>query len=361
MEDFQAPKKPINIFAILDQLRPAFRFVLRRWWIVLVVSLSVGGFMYYREHSKSTVFLAVNTFLLEDEILEELGGGSGGTGLLSILQGQGGTTNNKQVLVDLALSYLLIEKTLLHSCVINGKWQSLAKRYLELTGRIESLAADKELKNFAPDSTYKFNRNASQDYLMRSLAIEIAPNITATVKESGIIEHKMTFWDEEFTRVFSANHIREISEYYTEKRMEKAAQLLAYTSRKMDSLQTRLSGQEYGLAQLNDEGFGVVMSRARLPELSYKRNIGLITSQFLEAVTANNLARLEYEKRKPMITVVDDARSPLASSGGDPVKGATIGLVLGLLLGIVGVGGSYFLLQMLESQKAQYRLEAHKD
>jgi hypothetical protein len=359
MEEFQAPKKPINVFEILDQLKPAFRYVLRKWWLILAITFSVSAFMFQREYSKSTVFEAVNTFLLEDEILEELGGGSGGTGLLSILQSQGGTTNNKQVLVELALSYQLIEKTLLHSCIINGKWQSLAHRYLELTGRSESLATDKAFKNFAPDSTFLFGRNNAHDYLMRTLAIEIAPNIVATTKESGIIEHKMTFWNEEFTRVFSANHIREISEYYTQKRVEKAAQLLAYTGRKIDSLQARLVGQEYGLAQLNDEGFGVVMSRAKLPELNYKRNIGLITSQFLEAVTANNLARLEYEKRKPMITVVDDARSPLASSSGDPMKGAIIGLVAGLLLSIVGIGGMYFLLKVLKVQKEQYSLEAH--
>jgi hypothetical protein len=354
MEDFQSPKKPLNIYEVLDQVKPALHFVRVKWWLVLVISVGLGAYMYQREASISKVFEAVNTFLLEDEILEELGGGKGGTGLLSILQGQGGSTNNKLVLVDLALSYQLIEKTLLHGCMINGKWQSLAKRYLDLTGRSESIAADKELKNFTPDSTFIFGRNAAHDFLLRSLAIEIAPNISAITKESGVIEHKMTFWDEEFTRIFSANHIRELSEYYTEKRLEKASQLLKYTGRKMDSLERKLAGQEYGLAQLNDEGFGVVMSRARVPELNYKRNIELISSQYIEAVMANNLARLEYEKRKPMISVIDDARSPLSSKEGNPVRGATIGFIAGLFLGVIVVGAWFFVKKILLDQKEKY-------
>jgi hypothetical protein len=359
MEDFQSSKKPVNIFEILEQVKPALHYVRRRWWLVLLITLSLSAFMGYREYTKTTVYEAINTFLLEDEILEELGGGSGGTGLLSILQGQGGATNNKLVLVDLALSYQIVEKTLLNSYSINGKWQSLGRRYMELTGRLEGLAADKAYKTFAPDSTYKFGVHPAHDYLLRKMAIEISSSIVAKTKESGIIEHKMVFWDEEFTLVFSKFHIKEISEYYTQKRLEKAAQLLAYTGRKMDSLEARLAGQEYGLANLNDEGFGVVMSRARLPELNYKRNINLITSQFIEAVTANNLARLEYEQRKPMITVVDDARAPLRSSSGKPVKGAVIGFVIGLLLSTIGVGGTYFLRNMLKAQKEQYQLEAH--
>jgi hypothetical protein len=354
MEDLQSPKKPVNLFELLEQIRPAARFLIRRWWIVLIMALGLSGFMVWREKSKSTMYTATNTFLLEDEILEDLGGKGNGTGLLAILQGQGGTTNNKLVLVDLALSYQLMEKTLLHSCMINRKWQSLGWRYLELTGRLESLAANKALKNFSPDSTYKFGRNHNHDYLLRSLAQEIAPNIVATTKESGIIEHKMTFWDEEFTRLFSINHIREISEYYTQKRLEKAGQLLTYTQRKIDSLERRLKGQEYSLAQLNDQGFGVVMSRAKVPEANFKRNIDLISAQYIEAVTANNLARLEYEKRKPMITVVDDARSPLSSERGKPVKAFIIGFILGLFLGIVSVGGAYFIRKALLDQKTKY-------
>jgi len=361
MEDLQSTQKSINVYEVVQQLRVVQRYVLKRWWILLIFSLGLALYMGYRENSQTTIYEAVNTFLLEDEIMEELGGGNGGSSLLSILQGQNVAVGSKLVLVELALSYHLIEKTLLRSCMIDKKWQSLGKHYLEITGRMKSITGNPAFKNFNPDSTYKFGVNADHDYLMRSLAKEIAPNITATKKESGIIKYSIKFWQEEFTRIFSINHIKEISGFYTEKRLEKASQLLKYTSKKMDSLEMRLKGQEYGLAQLNDEGFGVVMTRAMVPELNYKRNINILSSQYVEAVTANNLARLEYEKRRPVITIIDDARSPLSSESGNLIQGIVIGLFAGLILGIAVLVGVFYLNRYWTDQKKSYLMQGSEE
>jgi hypothetical protein len=351
MESLEQPKA-INIYAIRRTAIEIWSASKRKLWIALLFGILIGGLLFYNQKNKQTMFAAINTFMLEDEIMGDMQGASG-TGLLTLLQGQG-NANNKAVIVEIALSSMLLEKTLLNSTVINGKWQSLGNYYLELTGRRSKLNADKRYKNFNLDSSYKYNKRPDFDFLLRQLALTIRPNIIAKVKESGLIEHTFTFWNEEFVRVFAEEHIKQISAFYIEKRMEKAASLLTFSRRKVDSLRYALSGQEYGLANLRDESFGTVMSRALVPEFTFNRNISILTTQYTEAVAAFNLAKLEYEKRKPLITIVDDARSPLPSITGRPIFFGVIGFVLGIILGLGGLVGSYLLKGYLRGQKSQY-------
>jgi hypothetical protein len=352
MESLEQPK-PINIYAIRNTALEVWRVLKWKLWIALLFGLFLGGLLFYNQRNKTTTFAAINTFMLEDEIMGDMQS-SGGTGIMTLLQGQG-NANNKAVIVEIALSSMLLEKTLLNSTIINGKWQSLGNYYLELTGRRTKLNTDKRYINFNLDSTYRYNKRPDFDFLLRQLALTIRPNIVAKVKESGLIEHTFNFWNEEFARVFAEQHIRQISAFYIEKRMEKAAALLAFSKRKVDSLRSALAGQEYGLANLRDESFGTVMSRALVPEFTFNRNISVLSTQYTEAVAAFNMAKLEYEKRKPLITTVDDARSPLPSASGRPVFFGLVGFVLGFVLGLVGLVASYFIKEYLRNQRNLYR------
>jgi len=352
-----ASEKSINIFSILEIVKKVLRIVRRLWWVPLVSGLLLAALLFMKERRKPTLFTAINTFMLEDEIMGEMQSAAPG-GLLSMIQ-RSGSTNNKGVMVEIALSSMLFEKTLLSSAFISGKWQSLGEYYMKLTGRSEKLKADPVFKDFFLDSTYEYGVRPDYDFLLRQLALTIRPNIVAKVKESGLIEHRFTFWNEEFARVFAAEHIRQISMFYIEKRMEKAASLLEFSRRKVDSLRTALSGQEYGLANLRDAQFGAVMTRSQVPELSFSRNIQLLSAQYSEAVTAFSMAKLEYEKRKPLISIVDDARSPLSSITGRPVFMGGIGGVAGFILGIAGLVGWYFAKEYLTVQKALYLNESN--
>lgn len=357
MEALEQPKA-INVFAILEIARKVWRFVRKKWWLPLLVGSIIGGFLFRKEANKPTQFTAVNTFMLEDEIMGDVqgGAGAGAGGILGMLQGQG-SASNKAVIVEIALSSKLFEKTLLGSAMINGKWQSLGNYYLELTGKRKMLSSDTKFKSFNLDSTYQYGLRPDFDFLLRQLALTLRPNITAKVKESGLIEHRFTFWNEEFARVFAAEHIGQISAFYIEKRMEKAVSLLTFSRRKVDSLRAALSGQEYGLANLRDASFGTVMTRAMVPELTYTRNIELLSTQYVEAMAAFNMAKFEYEKRKPLISIVDDARSPLSSVTGRPVFMGGIGAVVGFILGAILLVGLYFGMQYMRDQREKFEEE----
>jgi len=342
----------INVYAVLDIIKALWLYLLRRLWIPVILMVFFGWLFYRSEIKKPTLFVAVNTFMLEDEIMGDIQTPAGG-GVLSILQGKG-TAGNKAVMVEMALSSMLFEKTLLASGMINGKWQSLGNYYLDITGRGKQLKGDPKFKSFNLDSTYKYGVRPDYDFLLRQLALTIKPSLTSKVKESGLIEHVFTFWNEEFARVFAAEHIRQISDFYIDRRMEKAATFLVFTKRRVDSLRNALSGQEYGLAGFRDVSFGTVMTRAKVPELTYNRNINLLNIQYGEAIAAFNLAKYEYEKRKPLISIVDDARSPLSSINTRPVFKTGIGCVIGFVSGVLLVIGYYFGAAFLKKQKTDF-------
>jgi hypothetical protein len=72
-------------------------------------------------------------------------------------------------------------------------------------------------------------------------------------------------------------------------------------------------------------------------------------------MAAFNLAKFDYDQRKPLISIVDDARSPLSSVTGRPVFMGGIGAVAGFILGIIMLVGVYFGSQYLRDQKQKFK------
>jgi hypothetical protein len=337
-------KQPFNLFSYLKLIKPYWRKLVRRWYVPVTLALLLGLYSWYNESEKSPYFSAQITYMLEDEILN---GSTVSNPLMSAITGQS-PTNNKDIMNDLAFSNLLIEYTLLRNISENGKNIPLVNYLLKKQGVDSANPAW-----FA--SGYQIGENPSKDEMLRSYSNAIKRTFKASSRESGLLTMSFSYADAFFCKRFLELHLHTISDFYIDKRMDRANMIIKATIRRRDSLLAALQGKEFSSASIQDQGFGTVMRRASVPQTQLQRDITMLNAQYGESLAALNAAKMELEKKRPFIAVVDDIRFPLEATYPEPYKkGAIFGFV-GLFLGTVLVVGFHLAKEFLVKQKQAFR------
>ena len=191
--------------------------------------------------------------------------------------------------------------------------------------------------------------------MLRSYSNGIKPTFKASSKESGLLVMSFSNSDAFFCKRFLEQHLHTISDFYIDKRMDRANMIIKAATRRRDSLLAALQGKEYNSAALQDQGFGTVMRRANVPQTQLQRDINMLNAQYGESLAALNAAKMELEKKRPFIAVVDDIRFPLEATYPEPYKKGAIFGIPGLILGTAVVVGFQLSREFLVKQKQAFR------
>ncbi len=353
-------EKKVNIFELWDKkVLPILNVSKKYFYVPLIIAIALGAYGYVTEASKEPVFSTSITFMLEDEIGAESQKTGVGGQLLMALAGQA-PTSNKAILVDLSISNKLIEQTLLRESVFDKETAILVNKYIELCGFRKSWEKKKNTKALSMkfEKDYKIGTDTDKDYWLRVFSNTIKLTLTGKAQESGLLKMDFSTQNELFTKVFLENHLKTISDFYINKKVEKSTSLMQFAKRKKDSLQAIMQGKTYGLANMQDQGFGVVMRRAKVPEVQLNRDLAIVTQQYNESVLALSTATVDLERRRPFISVVDDIRLPLKAVWPEPLNKAIFLSIVGILVGIGAVVGSILGLDLLKKQRAEYKPES---
>lgn len=350
-ELIEQPKKKFNIYEFFHQYGPLIKRTFKRGYIALAIGAIGGIYGYLKENAKPISYDAVVTFILEEDLA-----GSGqtitpGNQFLLALSGQT-MTSNKEMMLDLAKSNKLVEETLLRKIKVD-------KDSVLMVNYFASVMGYTTLSKPVVPNDYYLGKQTDIDKLLRIYSTNLLRNLNADVKKSGIIALAISFGDQVFAKYFLELHLETISDFYTKNRLVRLVNLVEIARKKRDSLQALLQNREFGLANMKDKEFGSVMNRARVPQLQIQRDIGTITAQYTESLAAYNSAKLDLEKKKPFIQIVNDIRLPLDGTGNEPVKKGIIMLVISSLVGIILVAGFLFIKDYLKEQKASF-LESQK-
>ena len=353
----QESQNKINIFSVLENtILPIVKKAKRYLLAAPIVGAIVFLIVYTSENNTKPVFTSKITFMLEDEILTDQPSMGPGSQILAALGGQG-TTNNKAIMVDLGTSNKLVEESLLQSVVIDGKKELLVNRYIDKMGQRELWKENNNQKmmNFYFIENYSIGSDIELDYLLRVFSNQIKKSLKPTVLESGLIKVVFNSNDELFTKLFLETHLNTISNFYINKKTQKSLGLVNYAKRKRDSLFALLNGKTYSLASMQDAGFGRVMRRSMVPEIQTKTDIGILNEQYSESVLALSAATIDWERKKPFISVVDDIRLPLDAEWPKPFKKALSLSIIGMLLSAAAVVGVIFGMGAIDQQRQEFQ------
>ena len=301
--------------------------------LIIVLSGIIGGLCgFYYAYVQKAMYTASLNFALEDE---KGGGMSGALGLASQfgfdLGSSAGGAFSGGNLIELIQSRTLVEKTLLDSVLIKGKPTSLAEYYLEFNGIRNGWEKHPEMAKvifFPAIDRSKFS--LQQDSILGKIyeaLIDKNLSVTQKDKKIGIIYIDVKTENELFSKLFTENLAKEVSDYYIETKSKKSKFNVAILERQSDSIRNELNGAISNVASANDNTYNLnpALNVKKVPSLRRQVDVQANTVILTELVKNLELAKVSLRKETPLIQIIDKPILPLPKQKIGKMKTMVIG------------------------------------
>ena len=314
--------------------------------LLMVFMGLIGGILGFTyAYFQKPTYKAVLTFALE----EDKGGGGGLGGALGLassfgidMGGAGGGAFAGSNLMELMKSRLLVEKTLLNPVLVNKDTISIAEYYIRNNKLRESWDKKPELKNiqFLPNAD-RSKFSLQQDSLLQSLYKAVTGTKALTIsqkdKKVSITSIEVVSENENFSKAFCENLVKEISDFYIETKSKKARLNTEILQKQADSIRGELNGAITGVAAEMDQvynlnpAFNVRSTPSKRRQVDVQANTAILT----QLIAQLELSKVTLRKETPLIQVIDKPILPLEKEKVGKLKSLILGGFLASFLTVL--------------------------
>ena len=330
-DDF-SPKK------FILQVQSMGGYLISKWLLILLfaVIFGIAGIIYVS--TKDAVYTAEISFALDEEATqkaqngfvelgEELGLGSSSVDASGALFGR--MTN----IVELMQSRLLIEKTLKSSVSINGKPLIFADFFLDSLKNYRS-----EWMEGAPYDHLVFN--SKKDSLAQNRILGVIHEtllkkylkVERKGKETTIIAVSCNTENEAFSKYFLESLVKEVTNYYTDIKTQRAKTNLAFIEKRMDSIRPAYNSSLYGRAIFMDAHTNPVRQIATVSSEKQQTDVQILKAAYIELSRSLETAKIALVRVTPLIQYLDMPILPLKQSGSSGFKFFLVFFIIGAFL-----------------------------
>jgi hypothetical protein len=328
-------KDELSIKELVVGIHKWIKFILTKWTVIFIVGVLGGVLGFFYASSKSIIYTAETTFVLEEGnskggMLGQLGGIAG---LAGINMAQGGGIFQQENIMELYKSRSMVVRTLLSEHEIDGKNQLLIDRYLDFNGIRSSWKDEPRLANL------KFNLKSESDNLRLrdSVLGDIAKTINSSYltvsnpdRKLNIIKVEVKSHDEIFAKAFNDQIVSNVNDFYVQTKTKKALENLSVLQYQTDSIRNILNGAIYATAEVSDATPNLNPARQILRAPAEKSRFNaeankVILSQLLQNL---ELAKLSLRQETPLIQLINFPVYPLEKSRLSKLKAVLIGVVV---------------------------------
>ncbi len=328
-----AREDELSLREIIQKFRYGFRFVLSRWYVIVLFAITGGIAGYFYNSKKETLYTAVCTFVVE-------GGqpaGSQATGLAALLTGSTSTSGGAglfqgSTLISLYTTRLMLEKTLFSSVRFKGKNILLMDWYLQINrlGSQWSKVPSKQKPAMLASAIGKIQA----EYVK----VSSANFVTVIVKSPN----------ELFSKAFAEKLIETVNKFYITTKTKKSLNNLNILQKQADSLRRILTISMRDAAASADAYPNANPALRVLGVQAQRKAVDVQSTTALYSGVISNLetTKLELRKETPLIEIVDKPVLPLSQEVPNLVTGLIMGALLSSLLGIVVILAQLFYKQI---------------
>ncbi len=333
-----SPKK------LILQIQELFKYVLRKWYIILVAGIlcSTTAWFYYKK--KKTEFIAEITFAIDEEITkqkksglseitEQLGLGPSDAGLLY---------NSESNFAILMMSRLMMENTLrkqvpetkphytyadffLDSLNLRNKWMKGSKY---ITTKFDSTAKSKEEQLFQNGIITKI-----QEFIT-SKCIKIDKKLSGSniLSVSCISEHEL------FSKMLLEELVNNVTEHYVNAQTLRAKVNMIAINKRIDSVKRAYIGTLYAKASIADANINVVRQRATVPGISKQTDADILRSAYIDLALNLESAKTSLLKNTPVVQVLDAPVLPLKTNTVNTLRKSALFFIIGVFITALFIG-----------------------
>jgi uncharacterized protein involved in exopolysaccharide biosynthesis len=325
---------------LLLLINKAFKYLLSKWWIIILAGLALGSLYAALNFSKKPAYTAELVFALDDgavksssnnfsALSEELGFGS--------TYEAGGVFSSMTNILELLQSRLIIEKTLKRSVDLNGKKILFADFFLD------SLNFRNKWMNSSSFKQINFlNTKASkEEELFRNRIINNIYNLITSPrftkidrkgKGTTLIQVTFTSENESFSKYFLEALIDEVSKFYIEIKTQRAKLQLDFIQRRTDSIRNAFGGAIYGRAAFSDANINPVRQIAIAPVERKQTDVQILRETYINLVKSLESSKTSLMQDTPLFQYLDTPVFPLKVTTNSLLKKFIFFFIIGAFL-----------------------------
>lgn len=306
-------------------------------WLLVFVVLGLI-FFGVKNYMTPTRYVAECTFMLNEQ------DGPSGAGISSIL-GQfglgGGREFKLEKIAELTRTRAMTTEVMFENAEMNGESDWLANHFIaekEKQGEWASVNFWEEPSSlegfrFRSDSVANYSRleNAALKKLNQKFTADLETEIDEV---TGILTFTLKSTKELLAYELLETLFDKVSDYYTNKSIEKQQATYNALAYKCDSLEAVLNSKEFALAEMKDSYRSQWLNTARVPQDKLFREIRMLTLMYGEALKNKEIAAFSLDNMTPFIQAIDRPIIPLQTDKEPLWRALVKGLILGLALGI---------------------------
>lgn len=329
----------ITLRDVLMAIRGHLQELMRsRMTLLLFIGLGVGYYM-VQHWSHQVNYTASCTFMINDEEPS-----LGITGILGDFGLPGRQDFKLDKIAELARSRTMTAKVLLGGLENSDSNVTLANRFIQMLESEDDWVGNGWFGEENPLVGFRFEHGRTEEFdrrqnkalqmIHRALTSRLETNINEV---TGILEFRLTGADESVTYEVLNGLFRELSEYYTDKRIEKQQSTFDALDHKCDSLQAVLNEKEYALASFRDKNRSQWLNVEQTPEDKLYREVRMISIMYGEALKNKEMAAFSLANVKPFIQVIDSPIYPLKKNQSVWWIKFIMGVIVGGIIGVAYV------------------------
>jgi hypothetical protein len=308
----------ISLHDIFNKVRMLFRFLLRKWWVIILAGFIGGGLAIVYAVVKPITYSAKLTFLVEE-------GKSGMGGLASIagqigfdlagLSSGGGLLSADNVVVFLK-SKSLVRNVLMTSYDSSGT-KSLADRYAEINNLKDKWKKTREINkeiSFPVAATKPYSR--MQDSLLLSIIDRILEkdlSIEKPDKKASFVQVSVEMRDELAAKYFCERLVKEATDRYVTTKTTRQAINVGRLQKRADSIGRLLNYKTYASA-VSQETLLDINPGYKSTTVSAEvtgRDKMMLSTIYGEVIKNLEISKVALSQETPTIQVIDDVSVPL--------------------------------------------------
>jgi hypothetical protein len=333
IENSNIDNDEISLKELIQKIQQWVSYFKTQWKIIFLAGVLGGSLGYIYAYRQPITYTAVLSFALE----EDRGGGGGGIGSIASQLGfdigatAGGAFAGSN-LIELIKSRLVIEKTLLSPIEISGNKISIAEYYIQINKLRHIWKKNPDLKNiqFLPNAD-RARFNLKQDSILNWIYLNLSGpeflNLTQKNKTASITNIEVTYYDENFAKIFCERLAKEISEFYIETKSKKSRSNVDILQKQTDSIRSELNSAITGVATAGDNVYNLnpALNIKSTPSKKRQVDVQANTAILTQLITQLEMSKMALRKETPLIQVIDRPILPLKKQKLSKLKSLVIG------------------------------------
>ena len=324
-------EEDIRIVDILDSFGGYIKYMLRKWYILIV---GVGGLTYlgyYYAKSSPPTYIAYTSFNSVDSRVSAMGG------MMSMMGISFAGGSSADVLTGIFSSRNVFLSSLLKDVEFDGKETKLANNYMSAFKYDEGFKEDPKLKKF------KFTANTIAE--MNATELEIASMLYGDFSDgfftaeydmpTGLIKAEIETPDYELSRMLAKTMLEQTVFFYQKKQLENAKISLTNSSKRLDSITAEISSRQRMIAESQDQN---IFNRKKVNTIDQQKimqELQTLSVMYSDATSTKESSKAGFTLQNNLVRIIDSPEYSTYTKHKSKVLYSIIGFAVSIILVII--------------------------